>query len=381
MQTSDSESFDFDEHRRTAVEEYRKIRPTYELFASTVQGVLTTALKRSRVQFHSIEARAKLLDSFGRKSAKPSGADPNVPKYTNPLLEIEDLGGVRVITYFLSDINKVDTIIKEQFDVLEKTDKSKLLRERQGLGYQSVHYVVRFFDNRTALPEYGQFDGLKLEIQLRTILQHAWAEIEHDIQYHSVETIPSAIRQRFTSLAGLLEIADREFQAIQKADAELRRSARISLQAGNLATVEITADSLKAYLDRELGPDGRMTDFSYDYTAKQLRQMGFSTLQEVDDCIRGYDHDRLSRIAYGTRQGQLSRFEYQLLAGMGIHFIDRHPWRVMDWFEDRQRHFLTKFEENGIVIREYSPRSNPQPADPPQTALPDPANSHPSQGR
>lgn len=117
---------------------------------------------------------------------------------------------------------------------------------------------------------------------MRTILQHAWAEIEHDIQYKSVETIPSLIRRRFMSLAGLLEIADREFQAIQNEDEQLRQEARISVVEGQLEKVEITPDALKAYLDKTLGSDGRMTDWSYQWTARMLRRMGFTNFKQID---------------------------------------------------------------------------------------------------
>jgi len=50
---------------------------------------------------------------------------------------------------------------------------------------------------------------------VRTVLQHAWAEMEHDIQYKSPNAIPTLIKRRFIALAGLLEIADREFQTLQ----------------------------------------------------------------------------------------------------------------------------------------------------------------------
>src|SRR5438309_774277 len=76
------------------------------------------------------------------------------------------------------------------------------------------------------------------EIQVRTILQHSWAEIEHDIQYKSVSVIPAEIRRRFMSLAGMLEIADREFQAIQDADKRLTEEARASVEGGQLGKVE-----------------------------------------------------------------------------------------------------------------------------------------------
>lgn len=55
------------------------------------------------------------------------------------------------------------------------------------LGYQSIHYLVKLPDQKTEWAEYKRFEGLIAEIQVRTILQHAWAEMEHDIQYKSAD--------------------------------------------------------------------------------------------------------------------------------------------------------------------------------------------------
>lgn len=241
--------------------------------------------------------------------------------------------------------------------MFEKSDKSYVLRQEERLGYQSVHYLVMLKQNRTTLPEYRKFENLVAEIQVRTILQHAWAEIEHDIQYKSVKTIPSSIRRRFMSLAGLFEIADREFQAIQDEDQLLRSSARRSVQEGRLERVEITADALKAYLDGKLGPDGRMTPESYEWTARMLRRFGFTNFHEIDECIAGYDDDHLSRVLWGSRQGHLTRFETQLLAGMGEWFVQAHNLREFAWFVDSKRGQIANLRKAGIEIGRYRPGS------------------------
>ncbi len=80
---------------------------------------------------------------------------------------------------------------------------------------------MKLAPQRALLPEYERSADSITEIQVRTVLQHAWAEIEHDIQYKSASVIPAEIRRRFMSLAGMLEIADRESQAIQDADKRL----------------------------------------------------------------------------------------------------------------------------------------------------------------
>lgn len=348
--TGSEPAFDFATHRRAAVDDYQAARRGYEDCAWAVHSVLKTALEVDRIRIHSLEARAKSIDSFGRKAASPSENDSSQPKYSAPLSEITDLSGVRVITFLLDTVEQVNEIIEREFEVLEKSTKSGLLEEGQRLGYQSVHYVVRFSPARCELPEYARFGNYVTEIQVRTILQHAWAEIEHDIQYKAVETIPSSIRRRFTSLAGLVEIADREFQAISDEDESARTDARRLVASGQLNCVEVTPDALKAYLDETYGPDGRMSDWSYNWTARLLKRLGFENLGDVHACVSPYDDDQVSRLLRGSRQGQLTRFEDVLLAALGETFIERHPWRreETDWFEQRARASLEKLAEAGI---------------------------------
>jgi putative GTP pyrophosphokinase len=135
----------------------------------------------------------------------------------------------------------------------------------------------------------------------------------------------------------------------------LRTSARSRVDQGRLEDVEITPDALKAYLDKRIGSDGRISDWQYDWTAKLLKRLAFRTLKQVDECIAGYDDDRLSRLAWGTRQGQVARFELMLLAGMGQGFLRRHTWAGADWFESRQNEILQKFEASSIATGTYDP--------------------------
>lgn len=198
---------------------------------------------------------------------------------------------------------------------------------------------------------------------MRTILQHAWAEIEHDIQYKAVSTLPAEIRRRFMTLAGLLEIADREFQALEDEDVRLREEARQSVAAGRLEGVEITPDALKSYLNRKFGSDLRISDFSYRWEAQLLRRVGFSDLAQVDEAIDGFDDDQISRILWGSRQGQLSRFDDVLLAALGEELLPRHPWRRLTWFAERCEEHLADLREAGVSVGTYRlPESTGSPA-------------------
>jgi ppGpp synthetase/RelA/SpoT-type nucleotidyltranferase len=353
--TERAAAFDFGAHRRDAVDSYDGVRQDYEDCSQAVYSVLKTALDAEGLLVHSLEARGKTTESLGRKAASPSENDPGQPKYPNPLVDITDLAGVRVITFLLYTVDRVNEIIEREFDVVEKSSKSGLVEEGERLGYQSVHYLVRFSPARCALPEYARFSKLVTEVQVRTILQHAWAEIEHDIQYKAVETIPSSIRERFTSLAGLIAIADREFQAISDEDRRRRNDARRLIAQGTLDRVELTPDALKVYLDEKYGPDGRMSEWSYGWATRVLKRLGFTNLAQVAACIGSYDDDHVSRALWGSRQGQLSRFENVLLAAMGEEYIRRHPWAQNEWMTRLHTRRLQRLREAGVPIGAYDP--------------------------
>ena len=272
----------------------------------------------------------KDVDSFARKASTPSEQNPDAPKYKDPISEITDLAAVRVITFFPRTVGEISQLIQEEFEVIERVDHTVSAEREERLGYLSVHYLVRLAGNRNRLSEYRKYVDLTAEIQVRTVLQHAWAEIEHDIRYKSPSAIPHAISRRFMALAGLLEIADREFEAIQAEDDSVRTNARTLIREGKLNQVELTADALHSYLDIRLGPDDRISDFTYEWMTKILRAMGFQNLQQVDECIHDLDHDRLSRIALGGRSGQVSRFEVLLALSTGDLYIKAHPWCVHD---------------------------------------------------
>jgi putative GTP pyrophosphokinase len=254
--------FDFEAHRKNAIEQYSKKQKLYEEFAWEIENILEEAIEAGSLKINEIQSRAKDEKSFGKKTMTASEQNSGEPKYKNPMSDITDLAAVRVITFFPSIVSEVCQLVQTEFDVIERVDHTASAEREERLGYLSVHYLVRLATNRRKLSEYKKFDGLVAEIQVRTVLQHAWAEIEHDIRYKSPSTIPMAISRRLMTLAGLLEIADREFEAIQKEDASLRANARTLIKSGDLDEVEVTPDALSSYLVVRIGPDERIADFT-----------------------------------------------------------------------------------------------------------------------
>jgi len=217
--------------------EYRRIQPIYLSLSETVKNILKHAIPND-VSVHSIEFRAKKVESFLNKAVKHDESDINKPKYEDPLSQITDLAGIRVIVFFPKSLERIGDAIRDEFDVTWMKDIGEERFAEGKFGYQSIHYLVKIPEEKTKWAEYRDFDGLIAEIQVRTILQHAWAEMEHDIQYKSTEQIPSSIQRRFLALAGIIEIADREFQSIQDEDSKIHLTVSSSLQDDLIETTE-----------------------------------------------------------------------------------------------------------------------------------------------
>lgn len=236
--------------KNNLVHSFELKRDAYESFAQTVSNLISRLLGADGVTMHSVSHRCKTLNSFKVKVEKKNGYEV--------LAEITDLAGVRLITHYEDDVDKVAKIIESEFlvDVENSIDKRKAL-DPDRFGYLSLHYVVSLRPDRAKLKEYRSFAGLKAEIQVRSILQHTWAEIEHDTGYKSHVEVPKHIRRRFSRLAGLLELADQEFIGIRTAleDYSLTVAAQLAETPGDKAEVlDVLIDKISLAKFLELDP-------------------------------------------------------------------------------------------------------------------------------
>lgn len=142
------------------------------------------------------------------------------------------------------------TLAESEFDDGPNSVDKRKSTDPDRFGYASVHYVLSLKPSRAQLSEYRRFAGLKFELQIRSILQHAWAEIEHDLQYKTEQAVPKEIRRRFARLAGLLELADAEFVGLRGQIHEYQ--ARVATQIRTVPDeVLIDCDSLRAFISED----------------------------------------------------------------------------------------------------------------------------------
>jgi len=170
---------------------------------------LTKSLVKESVNSHQINFRIKDRNSLSNKLLKKNN------KYTE-LSEITDLVGLRIITYFEDDIDRIAEIFNKEYeiDLPNSVDKRKIDSDK--FGYRSLHYVASLSKERAKLTAYKKYKGLKFEVQIRSILQHSWAEIEHDLGYKGENEIPLTAKRTFYRVAALLEQADIEFVKLKE---------------------------------------------------------------------------------------------------------------------------------------------------------------------
>jgi ppGpp synthetase/RelA/SpoT-type nucleotidyltranferase len=263
--------------------EYEEFRLSLKILGDKLSGLIKELLSDAGIDPLSVRCRVKDVDSVAKKLARQPG------KYNN-YEDLTDLLGFRVITYFSDTVDEAAAILKPQFTIDELNSEDK--RAQWGpdqFGYMSLHFVATLTDERCSLPEYSRFRGIKFEVQVRSILQHAWAEIEHDLGYKVEGSLPPSIRRRFSRLAGLLEIADDEFVALRGDSNEYSDgiSAKLSSTPAELGVDQSTiAELLKDPILVRL--DEALLD-AWPYQPATL-------VAEVDRTFAGYRADELLRL-------------------------------------------------------------------------------------
>jgi putative GTP pyrophosphokinase len=268
---------------------YRDKNLLYTEYATRVSDLIQLILKARGIPIHSVAARAKSFGSLAEKITRPD-------KSYGDLTEITDLAGIRITTYFADDVDQVAGTLRAEFslDTQYSIDK-RLYVDPDRFGYQSLHYVVSLHENRVSLPEYERFESLKCEIQVRSILQHAWAEIEHDLGYKSAVGVPFELRRRFARIAGLFELADDEFRAIRDAlrgyekalPAMIRDApATVDLDLPSLRTLYSIPSALTGLDQAIVRATGANLISTYanrfDTLLERLHTLGINTVQELE---------------------------------------------------------------------------------------------------
>jgi predicted RNase H-like nuclease/ppGpp synthetase/RelA/SpoT-type nucleotidyltranferase len=304
-----------------AVREYSDQQPVIVDAGARFIALVTAILDEAGINYLSVTGRTKSVESFAGKAAR-RGADGEL-LYADPLHDITDQIGVRVITYVLSDVAAVADLMGDQVIVKDDRDMGRETASQGRFGYASRHLLIALDAARESQPAYAQLRGRVASVQIRTVLQHAWAEFEHDIRYKG--TVPDEhareFDRRFTLAAGLLELADREFSTI-----------RDRLRVGPAERSEPEDDDpridpreLAAFLAGQYADAGWSRTDHYAWISGLLLELGITSLDELSDVLRPINELHLSaRMDYRYPPGAVRRLDDALLAAFGNRYVELH---------------------------------------------------------
>jgi len=324
------------------LDEYDLKAGIYELYAQETAGLLSRLLAGAHVRCHSIRHRLKGRSDLRDKIIRKSG------QYTS-LIDVTDIAGVRVICYFADDVDAAAQLIEREFDVdgAHTTDKRQFTHPDR-FGYKSMHHVVRLNADRLKLAEYRDFDGLPVEIQSRSLLQHAWAEIEHDLGYKQPSAVPDLIRRRFSRIASLLELADEEFDGIRNTVTLSRQHAQpaesLGIEGKSLAIFIATDPLVREVDDAIANVRGSTVNAAMDGTSTIVERLRLADVRALTE-IKQMLETRKARIVGLAREiFRLPRFaSVPTFFAPGISLLYVAYLSAVERFsDDRLSEFLSK---------------------------------------
>ena len=241
-----------DMHSEMILDEYHEKLPVYEKMKTVILRLLQSCLEENHILVSGLEARVKTEQSLAGKLELKGF------KYRS-LDDITDVVGARIITFYSDEVDIISALAEKLFEIDwdNSVDKRKML-EIDRFGYLSLHYVCRIPEALYKDPEVPQLNKIRFELQMRSTLQHVWANMYHDIGYKSDVEIPIEYQRNMTRLAGMLELADEQFSHIRKEINGYRRTVQSMVANGNFNEVPLNGDTFRSFL--KLRPFKKLAD-------------------------------------------------------------------------------------------------------------------------
>lgn len=333
--------------KETLRKKHAEIRPKYENLAKNLKQALEILLDAESIEILDIQYRIKDFGSFWDKIQRKG--------YKEPFKEIEDICGVRIICYYHSDLEKISALINREFNVIESIDKADLLGPDK-FGYRSLHLIATIKDEWLNAPNYRDLNNLKAEVQVRSILMHAWADIEQKLAYKKREYVPNQFRRRLAQISAKLEEADEQFDSLRQ-----ERESYIETLTSNEAkesgrfdvTQHMSLDSLQAFLDfyfpdrqKSINETGVLLDeiMEHKISIRQLVE-GF---ERVRDFLPPMERGIFEKLPLQTERGfKVLRGKGWSQVGIARHILDitnDDYWKYRKEIEEVPKHVVQDVE-------------------------------------
>ncbi|MCF0114224.1 MAG: hypothetical protein HUJ56_02640 [Erysipelotrichaceae bacterium] len=262
------------------MQEYRDNKEVFQQIEKIVKEKINVIIKTNNFNIMSVESRIKEEKSLeGKLNLKGDKYDA--------LVDITDILGLRIITFFEDTVDEVAKVIEQEFiiDYENSVDKRALL-DPDTFGYLSLHYICSI---KGDYPE--ELLNKRFEIQIRSILQHTWSAIYHDLGYKTSVAVPREIKRNFARIAGLLELADNEFVEIREDLASYAKQVEEKTATGDVQDLSLNAVTLDAYMKQS-------------FMQQLLAQLNAPTIYDAPD----EDYLRLLQLLDIQQMDQLQAF-------------------------------------------------------------------------
>ena len=226
---------------------YNSYVPFFEVIKNNIHDKLASSIKLSSQPTY--KKRIKSFQSYYTKILRLKSKQID---NSSSLICLTDMIGIRIICTFLEDVTIVKEQIQKIFDVKEIEIKGESQSFKE-FGYESVHVLVKVPDDCMPSQKFYDKNGLELklpddlvcEIQIRTILQDAWAEVEHELIYKSEFTpFDMPLKRKLASMNASLSLADIIFQEIRDYQKKLQIEMNERHRSFYEKADELTNDSL-----------------------------------------------------------------------------------------------------------------------------------------
>lgn len=246
---------------------YQEKRDSFVKYSEYIRERINYLLMINNIVPAKLEIRVKEVQSFINKIEKKNN------KYKNPIFEMTDIIGVRIVTYYNTEIDEVIRLLKENFhiDYENSADKENGL-EFDRMGYLSVHYVCQLKNHMHV------HEKIKMEIQVRSLLQHTWAAIDHKLRYKTLVEIPKDIKRKLFRLSALLEVADSEFAHI-KHEIEMMEKFYVNKFEEKKYNVRIELSALNYYLKYN---DDRILEIAKKYDIANFKPFDVAKEEKLE---------------------------------------------------------------------------------------------------
>jgi len=210
--------------RRELLQQHAECIALYEGFAALLSGLLSDWLQPrwTELGLFSVTGGAKDAGRAYRKMLRENG------KYER-VSDLPDLARVRVVTYFVDKVDKIVDVIKSRL-IMSDREEGLGPGDPRVFGFGGRKLLVRLPEHLIRYPVPEQFKSCAAEIQVCTILQHVWAQMEHP-HYEGHFGASWELGRGFYRMAGLLEVADHEFVRIRTLSEERIDAVDVRLKA------------------------------------------------------------------------------------------------------------------------------------------------------